>query len=202
MKLQQMVSGGLTRIEEIGTYLDGLTHNQRLKEIHRLSPVDMARLFQRAGEGEEITLDHYVPEERADATEVIHHGFNSLPAFRRFQKRFCRSVNRASGETTVYGYNEGLTRPLVGPGYFVAHETAGVEHWEPRGAVVIDYHLPVDGPLPQRWPKFIPNEVGLQQFVYGKTRDFMRRVSDHVSIGAAFKYEQSLGVYFILTREP
>jgi hypothetical protein len=43
--------------------------------------------------------------------------------------------------------------------------------------------------------------VGLQTLVYHQTRDFMRRVSSHVTIGAAYKKERALNVHFILCRD-
>ena len=36
-------------------------------------------------------------------------------------------------------------------------------------------------------------DKGLQVLVYHKTRDFMRKVSAHVSIGAAYKKEKRTG---------
>jgi hypothetical protein len=47
----------------------------------------------------------------------------------------------------------------------------------------------------------VPNSRGLQRFVYHRTRDFMRRVSRHVTIGAAYKGESPLDHYFVLVRE-
>jgi hypothetical protein len=46
----------------------------------------------------------------------------------------------------------------------------------------------------------VPNEKGLQRNVYHQTRDFLRRVSSHVSIGAAYKNDDPLDHYFILCR--
>ena len=48
-----------------------------------------------------------------------------------------------------------------------------------------------------------PNSSGLQVLVYHKTRDYMRRVSSHVSIGAAYKGEsdKEMGAYFVLCRD-
>jgi hypothetical protein len=37
-------------------------------------------------------------------------------------------------------------------------------------------------------------------FVYNKTRDFMRRVSSHVTIGRAWKKESMLPAFFVLCR--
>ena len=48
--------------------------------------------------------------------------------------------------------------------------------------------------------RVVPNDWRLQRFVYHQTRDFMRRVSRHVSIGAAFTRERPLDHYFVLCR--
>ena len=201
MTLNTMISEGLTLIEEIGGFLDTLTHAQRLEAIYSLSAGDMASLYHRAATAEPITMEHFVPAAWPALAEVIHHGQNSLPAFRRFQKRFCRSVSGEGTPTTV-GYNEGAARPLIGPGYFVTTPTIGVPHWERRGALVIDYHLEPRGPVAANWPRVVPNSKGLQRFVYHRTRDFMRRVSAHVSIGVAYKDEKPINAYFVLCREP
>ena len=198
--LSRMISGGVTTMAEISAALDAMPHEERLAAVRGLSATDLANLYERAEECDAITMEHFVPEERPELTEVIHHGLNSLPAFRTFQKRFCRSTNQR-GQTAIYGYNEGVTRPLIGPGFFVTHPTRGVEHWESRGAVVIDYHLEPDGPLACTWPHPKPNSDGLQHFVYYRTRDFMRRVSEHVSIGSAYKDEKKINAYFVLCRE-
>jgi hypothetical protein len=128
---------------------------------------------------------------------MIHDGKNTLPAFQIFQKRMCRP---AADDARLFGYNEGFTRALLGPGYFVVHSTAGNAAWEARGAVVVDYFMVPDGPVAPGWPAVVPNSRGLQVLVYDGTRDFMRRVSAHVSIGAAFKGERQLGAYFTLCR--
>jgi len=198
--LSRMISGGLTPMAEITATLDAMTHPERVRAVRSLSATDLANLFERAAECEPVTMEHFVPQDRPELTEVIHHGLNSLPAFRTFQKRFCRSTD-LRGQRAIFGYNEGITRPLIGPGFFVTHPTQGVEHWESRGAVVVNYHLEPDGPLSSTWPHFKPNSQGLQHFVYYRTRDFMRRVSDHVSIGSAYKDEHKMNAYFVLCRE-
>ena len=58
----------------------------------------------------------------------------------------------------------------------------------------------LSGPVPDGWPRVRPNSQGLQYFVYHRTRDFMRRVSKTVSIGAAYKVERPLDHYFLLSR--
>lgn len=199
MTLAKFIENGLTHIGEIATYMDALDHRSRLKEIHRLNPRAMAMLYERAADAPPLALEHFVPRDRPALTRVTHHGWNSLPAFRRFQKPCCRPVD--DNGDRLFGYNEGFTRPFVGPGYFVIHPTEGTPHWERRGALVIDYFLEPDGPVAPDFPRLRPNCQGLARLVYFQTRDFMRRISHHVSIGAAYKIEQPLNVYFILCRE-
>jgi hypothetical protein len=197
MSLVYLVSRGATRIDEIAAYLDGLSPDHRRHEVRQLGGAEQARLYELAAGGPPITLEHFVPAATRSLTEVIHDGKNTLPAFQTFQKRFCRP---ARGDGRLFGYNEGVTRALLGPGYFVAHPTAGNAEWERRGAVVVDYYLVPDDDVAPGWPRVVPNDHGLQVLVYHQTRDFMRRVSAHVSIGAAYKGEKKLGAYFALCR--
>ena len=44
-------------------------------------------------------------------------------------------------------------------------------------------------------------EAGVQRFVNGHTRDYIRRVSTHCSIGAAWRKESRIMGYFVLCRE-
>jgi len=197
MSLVYLIQRGATGIDEIGAYLDGLSPDHRLYETRQLGGAAQARLYELAAASPPITLEHFVPQETPSLREVIHDGKNTLPVFTTFQKRFCRP---ADGDGRVFGYNEGVTRSLLGPGFFVAHPTAGNPEWERRGAVVVDYYMVPDGEVAPSWPRVVPNSQGLQVLVYHQTRDFMRRVSKHVSIGAAYKGEKQLGAYFVLCR--
>lgn len=197
MTLREMIHGA-SDMGAIAAYLDGLSHDARLAECYTLGRKDQKALYEKAAASEDIDLQHFVPEGTADLQPVIHYGINTLPLFRKFQKRFCLPA----GETDrLFGYNEGFTRPFIGPGYFVAHDTKSDSTWQERGAIVVDYFLVPDGEVAAGWPRVKPNSSGLQMFVYNKTRDFMRKVSDHVSIGAAFKKEKAMGAYFVLCRE-
>jgi hypothetical protein len=89
---------------------------------------------------------------------------------------------------------------LIGPGFFVAVPTADRPQWAARGGVVVDYYQIPDGAVADGWPTVVANDWRLQRFVYHQTRDFMRRVSRHVSIGAAYKRERPLDHYFTLCR--
>ena len=69
-----------------------------------------------------------------------------------------------------------------------------------HGGVVVDYfEVPAEAVV-DGWPRVVPNGRGLQRFVYHQTRDFLRAVSEHVSIGAAFKRNRPLDHYFVLCR--
>ena len=201
MNLHALLEGGAP-IGRIAGFLDGLGHEARWRELSALDRGGQRRLYEAAAESPPLDLSFFVPAGWPDTLEVVHHGRNTLPLpglLRGFQKRFARP----SGESgRLFGYNEGPTRKTVGPGYFVAHGTAdGPPPWAARGAIVVDYFLVPDGPVPAGWPRVVPNSRGAQRLVYHHTRDFMRRVSTHASIGAAFKEEHPLDPYFVLCRE-
>jgi len=199
VSIAELIAHPATAIDEIARSLDGLDERTRVAEVTALSRDAQRMLYEKAAAARPIELDHFVAG-AAPRVEVIHEGKNTLPLpgpLRRFQKRFCRPDGEAG---RLFGYNEGPTRRLVGPGYFVAVPTAGRPHWGARGAVVIDYWQVPDAPVVSGWPDVIGNDRGLQRFVYHQTRDFMRRVSSHVSIGAAFKRERPLDHYFVLCR--
>lgn len=198
MSLSALISAGES-IHKIADYLDQLPADGRLNESMALGSAEQSKLWTLAASAAPLTLEHFVPASSADRAEVIHQGRNTLPVFTRFQKRFARPVD---GSQRLFGYNEGATRPLIGPGCFVTVPTAGNEAWTERGAIVVDYFQVPDGPVPDGWPKVVSNSSGLQYLVYRHTRDFMRRVSSHVSIGHAWKEEKEMAfAYFVLCRE-
>jgi hypothetical protein len=148
-----------------------------------------------------LTLEDFVPTSLAPRTPVVHAGRNTLPLpgkHKYFAKPMVRPVD---GSARLFGYNDAPSRGLVGPGYFVLHDTAVEPAWQERGAVVVDYFLVPDGPVAEGWPTVLPNDKGLQRLVYYHTRDFMRRVARGVTIGAAYKEEKALDHYFVLVRE-
>jgi len=196
-----MVCDRATDIAAIADYLDGLDGGARRREAHSLGRDQQRLLYDKAGHAAALDLDYFVPG-AARREQVIHDGQNTLPLprpLRRFQKRFCRPGNGDSDR--LFGYNEGLTRRLIGPGFFVAVATAGRPAWSARGAVVVDYFQVPDGEVAEGWPQVVENHWRLSRFVYHQTRDFMRRVSAHVSIGAAYKRERPLDHYFVLCRQ-
>ncbi len=201
MSLADLLRETEPSLSAIAAHLDGLSAAERLAETRTLDRGLQRRLYRAAEKAAPLTLDDFVPPGTAPRVEVIHDGRNTLPlpgGLKLFQKRFARPE---AGGDRLFGYNQSPFLSTIGPGFFVAVPTAGNPAWEARGAVVVDYFQIPDGPVPDGWPKVIPNTKGLQTFVYNRTRDFMRRVSRHVSIGAAYKEENALDHYFVLCRQ-
>ncbi len=166
--------------------LDRLGETQRLSECLKLKRTDLARLFDISKEAELSDLCVAGP------TETVCEGLNSLPAFRRFAKVFCQPRNGASADE-LWGYNRNsqVVEKAVGPGYFIATKTAN--------DVVIDYTKLPPGKMPG-WPPIIRNDRRLSRFVYSGTKDVVRKVSTHVTIGRAFKKGKALDAWFVLCR--
>jgi hypothetical protein len=198
--LVELVRKGATA-GDIAAFLDGLDHAGRLAQIRGTPRSMQPPLFALARQNTPLDLDFFVPAGRPWDQPVTHHGWNSLPlpaVGRRFAKPMARCPD---GSGLLYGYNVSPFGPLIGPGFFLNTPTHHTPGWGDRGGTVIDYHQVPGHAVPEGWPSVVPNSRGLQMFVYNKTRDFMRRVSRHVSIGAAFRGDKALGAYFLLVRE-
>lgn len=201
MDLKSLVSNPSVDINAIGHALDGLSPEDRLAAAHSLNRREQRELYSKAAAAAPLTFDDFVPADKGPLVPVHHAGRNTLPMPRflqLFEKRFCRPETRKDG---LYGYNQSPFIGTVGPGFFVAIRTDDNPTWKERGSIVVDYFQVPDGAVASEWPKVIPNSQGLQKFVYDRTRDFMRRVSKHVTIGAAYKVEKPLDHYFILVRQ-
>lgn len=201
-RLRRLIKEPSTGIGAIASYLDGLDHGRRMKALSTTTRSDQRLLWVKAAQSSPLTLEHFLPDTAGPLVPVVHHGRNTLP-LPRPQKFFRKPMARPEdGSPRAFGYNDAPSRKLIGPGYFVLIETAGESSvWEERGAWVVDYLQHPDGRVPLPWPEVRSNREGLQRFVYHGTRDFMRKVSDHVSIGAAYKAEKALDHYFTLCRE-
>ena len=201
MDLVSLIENPAALIDRIAEHLDALPHGERLSQSRALGRSAQRKLWNKAKAAPALALTDFVPQATAARAPVRHHGRNTLPVpgpFRLFEKRFCRP---GAGGERLFGYNEGITRSWIGPGFFVARATKGNREWEERGAIVVDYFDVPDAPVADGWPQVVPNTKGLQRLVYFHTRDFMRRVSTHVTIGAAHKEEKPLDHYFVLVRE-
>jgi hypothetical protein len=178
----------------LGAWLDSLDPETRLLEARAIGPAAQRRLWPML-DATDLTLADFVPTSAEPLTSVRHYGRNTLPVFKLFEKRFCRAPD-GTDTAGLWGYNEGSTRPLVGPGYFVCRDTDG----DDRGSVVIDYTLVPSGKCDE-WPDYKPNEAGVSRFVYSGMQDFMRRISNHVTLGRAYIKGKASNNYFILCRE-
>lgn len=204
--LQWMIEDPGVSIDAIAEHLNRGPSLARLEAVMNLGRSAQRALYNKAQAAPAISLSHFVPADRAPLEPVHHRGRNTLPLPRKhrfFEKRFTRpeSLSGESAPDRLFGYNESPSRRLIGPGYFVAIPTEGQPQWEARGPVVIDYFQVPTGRVSAGWPSVVPNQEGLQRLVYHQTRDFMRKVSEHVSIGLACKVEKPLDHYFVLCRE-
>lgn len=201
MQLHELLQRPVTRIAEVAEWLSDRSFLERREALFALDRAGQRRLYGVAAQAEAITLADLVPPTKADRAEVRHHGRNTLPvpaAFRVFEKRMCRPDD---GTARLFGYNEGASVRWFGPGYFVAYVVKDNPVWSARGDVVVDYFQVPDKPVADGWPVVVPNEKGLQKFIFSGTRDFLRKVCPGVSIGAAYKGERSLDNYFVLVRD-
>lgn len=171
--------------------LDRMSHAERVLALYGLERAQLRRLYSVCEGVAPMTLEDLVPADTPPRQAVRHIGRNSLPLFSHFEKRFYRLDTPAA----VGGANFQSTSVLTGPGYFTASASAG------QREVVIDYNQ-IPATAPEGWPPLTDNDHGLGRLVYGGMIDTLRRVSKHVSIGAAQKKGQAPSAFFILTRQP
>jgi hypothetical protein len=198
MALAELIADPDAGVTDIAALLDAMQPDARTALLRTLGRAQQRALYAKADPAS-MDLGHLVGR-AGPLVEVIHDGWNTLPVpppIRRFQKRFCRPADPSA--EYLFGYNEGPTRRLLGPGYFVARPGRR----DPvEGGVVVDYHRVPGAAVPSGWPPVVANSHGLQRFVYQHARDHLRRVSAEVCVGAAYKRDQPLDHYFILCRRP
>lgn len=175
----------------IARELDRLTHAERVLALQGMRRDQFSLLYARVEGFASMTLDALVPAQTPPLQPVRHIGRNSLPLFSSFEKRFYRLGTKAA----VGGANFQSTSFATGPGYFTASPNAeGTE-------IVIDYSQ-IPELAPEGWPALSDNDHGLGRLVYGGMIDTLRKVSEHVSIGAAHRRGQPPSAYFVLCRVP
>ncbi len=180
-------------VDSLEELFDDASPNTRVEAIRQFKPRMQRRLFA-ACSGRAVGIDDVVPPDTNPLTEVIHEGQNTLPAFRSFQKRFClpSSEHQPDNRRVLWGYNHQTFSGITGPGYFVAYDDSDTDE------VVIDYReLPPEHP--ESWPPIIDNTAKLGRFVYAGMVDRLRRVSEHVTIGRAYK-GKPMNAFFTLVR--
>lgn len=195
-ELKAMLAEPRPEARRIAGLLDAAGHDVRVAAVRSLGRPEQRRLYDAVDGFRPLHLGDIVPPATDDFVTVRHHGRNTLPAFRLFEKRFCRprGADREKPEQ-LYGFNFQTLAPLTGPGYFVAVEAPE------RPEVWVDYRrVPTEHPA--EWPEIRPNERGLSRFVYGFMLDTLRRVSEQVTIGSAARKGRDMGSWFVLCREP
>jgi len=184
------------RARRVASILDAYPLAERIGALRSLGGVRcQRRIWEAARTNPPVTTDDLLPKSSPPMRPVVFHGKNSLPAFSDFRKICCRPPAGTSGNV-LWGYNDTSIRSVIGPGYYVVHDTPGT----PLGASAFDYtQLPASHPA--GWPDIRGNDVGLSRFIYNKTVDYMRRVAKDVFIGSATRGGKELGSYFVLVRE-
>ena len=192
--LKELVTRALPDAAEISAFLDGLTLEDRIRACRGMQGASLQGELWRAVVGApRIRTDEMVPQDYPVRRPIIFHGKNSLPAFTRFQKRFCRA---GSGRDELWGYNETKIKNWIGPGYYVLHDTPDAH----LGGAAFDYTQIPSTTLPA-WPPVRGNDGGISRFIYGNMLDYMRRVSSEVFIGSAVRGGKEMNSYFIVVRE-
>lgn len=172
----------------LAAYLDAMQVQARIAAVRTLSRKALGELFQHCANTAPLRLDEFLPAAVSVGKTEIFSGLNSLPLFRKFEKRFART-----SRGTIIGFNFQLMSFLTGPGYFMVEQAAN--------ELLIDYtKVPTQEQVPAGWPKVKPNDRGLSNFVYKNMHDFLRRVSRDVAIGQATRLGQPIHQYFVLVR--
>lgn len=194
-ELESLISDREIRPDRVASLLDQLDAAVRPAVIRRLGKSAQHALFEKVDGFAPLSLEDLVPSSKRELEEVRHYGRNTLPAFRIFEKRFCRLPGTTSGaDDSIAGYNFQTMSGVTGPGYFLARIDPD------RPEVLVDYgRLPTQRPA--SWPDIRSNERGLGRLVYGFMVDRLRRVSEHVTIGSAAKNGRDIGSFFVLSRE-
>lgn len=188
-----LVTSSTIDMDALEAAFDEVNHAQRVEAMREFSPTIQKRLYE-AASGRAVSPEQIVPDGCPPLEEVVHEGHNTLPVMRRFQKRFCRpSPDQAPTDKQIlWGYNQQMMKALTGPGYFVAYAD------DDSGELYIDYReLPTE--RPDQWPKITSNKARLGRFVYHGMVDRLRRVSEHCTIGRAYK-GKPMDAWFTLVR--
>ncbi len=173
----------------LATFLDALDDAARVREVRSLARKDLGALYERCASAPPLRLADFVPDSVPVGKTIICAGLNNLPMFRTFEKRLVRTP---SGQ--VFGFNFQSMSFITGPGYFAITESGN--------ELLFDYtKVPSQSDVPADWPKVVPNDSGLSNFVYKDLHDFCRRVSRDVLIGHATRRGESMPQYFVLARQ-
>lgn len=177
----------------VSRVLDELGTSGRLDTVRRLTGAQMAVLHEAAKGFRPLSVDAFVLGAESPLVPVVHEGHNSLALFTEFQKHFCKPAQPGANDAQLYGYNRQTFTWFTGPGYFVARPCRDEE-----GAVEFDYRQ-VPAEKPAGWPVIAENR-GIGALVYGGMVDVVRAISEHVTIGRAWRRGKVTDSYFVLCR--
>ncbi len=179
-------------LSELAALADGLGDEERVRVVRALSGRQIKRLYARAeGNAEAVSVDFLVPPSTPKGHSVDWPGMNSLPAFRKFSKRFTRSAQPG----TLVGQNTGAWSWFAGPGYFLASARPGRP-----SELLLDYTRYPEA-APPGWPTLRRNSFGGAIFVFYNMHDYVRPVGRHLAVGAAFNPKGKFkGQYFAIAR--
>lgn len=193
MIFSELIDSSSVTAQALAEHLDALSDADRLTQTLALSRAQQARLFDIVEGARRLTLEELAPSATPPLHGIRHEGRNSLPAFSRFAKVFAVPDDASKVATERWGFNDsGFTvNTFVGPGYFVVNEDGG--------DVLVDYtQYP---PKPHvGGPRILSNSARLSLFVFRNTKDRVRGVSKHVSIGRAWRGTTRLDNWFVLCR--
>jgi len=194
--LKTLLAGPAPDPAEIGSILDGLGLANKIAAVRALSGTTLqGALWRAAASAPPVAVSDMIPADYPRVRPLIFHGKNSLPAFSEFLKICFRPEQPEAGDV-AWGYNETRIRAVVGPGYYVLHDTPGAA----GGGAAFDYTQLPQAKLPA-WPEIRSNHAGLSRFVYDNMVDYMRRVAGEVFIGSAVRGGREMGSYFVVVRE-
>ena len=202
--IYQLIESPDDNYSVIQDYLDSLKVGEHYSALEHLNRYQQRKLFHKCAQADAIDLGYFVSTDETPLSTRRLYGRNTLPLFgqgRVFEKRMCRPLKNQEKGDVLYGFNHTAYMAWFGPGYFVAQNTPDYLDWQGRGGVVIDYFQKPIGDVPESWPSYRPNWFPPQALFYFHTRDFMRKVSEHVAIGVAYRNENCLDHYFILVKE-
>lgn len=191
MSLTELLAADPADVPAIRKLLDESDTHGRLHQVRSLPRKQHAKLYDVCKAARPVTREDFIPPEFADAV-VRHHGINTMPMFRTFEKPMYVTEGGLIG-----GRNVQFWSWITGPGYFTVTSGDGPGD---EGGVYFDYTTLPDS-KPSAWPTIRSNRFMFSYFVYAYMNDFMRSVSEHVTIGKAYRNGKSLGMYFILVRE-
>lgn len=186
MTLNELMAKPGVTSEEVQKHLSALPGDERVRQATTLDRKHQKTLWELSDKTAKITLEEVVPPSRKALDPLPFEGQNNQPIYRMFKKVFYRT-----SDGKIAGYNESDAAWFAGPGYYILTTNA-------TGTFVDYTQLPKEKPA--GWPEIKDNTDGISRFIYGNMHDYLRRVSNLIFIGRAYRHGKESGNYFILAR--